>query len=96
MSLHHSFETVSLAALMLLVLATIPSPLIALLYIAVFGIGSVGGMLVMSAAISIPFALTATRFMRLNVAVRAVAALFSVGFGIFMMYEIGFVDGLFL
>jgi len=84
------------AALMLLVLATIPSPLIGLMYIMIFGIGSVGGMLVMSAAISIPFALTATRFTRLNVAVRTVAALFSVGFGIFMMYEIGFVDGLFL
>lgn len=84
------------AALMLLVLATIPSPIIGLFYIVIFGIGSVGGMLVMSAAISIPFALTATRFMRLNIAVRAVAALFSVGFGIFMMYEIGFVDGLFL
>jgi ABC-type nickel/cobalt efflux system permease component RcnA len=84
------------AALMLLVLATIPSPIIGLLYIAIFGIGSVGGMLLMSAAISIPFALTATRFTRLNIAVRAVAAVLSVGFGIFMMYEIGFVDGLFL
>jgi ABC-type nickel/cobalt efflux system permease component RcnA len=84
------------AALMLLVLATIPSPIIGLLYIAIFGIGSVGGMLLMSAAISIPFALTATRFTRLNIAVRTLAAVFSVGFGIFMMFEIGFVDGLFL
>jgi len=84
------------AALMLLVLTTIPSPIIGLLYIAIFGIGSVGGMLLMSAAISIPFALTATRFTRLNIAVRTVAAVFSVGFGISMMYEIGFVDGLFL
>jgi len=84
------------AALMLLVLASIPSPLIGLLYIAIFGIGSVGGMLLMSAAISLPFAFTATKFLRLNFAVRIVAGLFSVGFGIFMMYEIGFVDGLFL
>jgi ABC-type nickel/cobalt efflux system permease component RcnA len=84
------------AALMLLVLASIPSPIVGLLYIAIFGIGSVGGMLLMSAAISIPFALTATRFTRLSVAIRTAAAVFSVGLGIFMMYEIGFVDGLFL
>jgi ABC-type nickel/cobalt efflux system permease component RcnA len=84
------------AALMLLVLATIPSSLIGLIYIAIFGIGSVGGMLIMSAAISLPFALTATRFIRLNTAVRVVAAAFSIGFGFFMMYEIGFVGGFFL
>ena len=84
------------AALMLLVLATIPSPIIGLLYIAIFGIGSVGGMLLMSAAISLPFAFTANKFLRLNFAVRALAGVFSIAFGIFMMYEIGFVDGLFL
>jgi len=84
------------AALMLLVLATIPSPIIGLLYIAIFGIGSVGGMLLMSAAISLPFAFTANKFLRFNFAVRALAGVFSIAFGIFMMYEIGFVDGLFL
>ena len=48
-------------ALVLLVMATIPSPAAALLYIAVFGIGSTAGMLVLSWLIGLPFALTASR-----------------------------------
>ncbi len=83
------------AALMLLVLSSISSPLTAFAYIAVFGIGSIGGMMVMSALIGLPLQLTATRFSRANLAVRALAGLFSLGFGLFMVYEIGWVDGLF-
>ncbi len=47
------------AALMLLVLATIPSPIAGLLYIAVFGLGSTAGMLALSGLIAVPFVLTA-------------------------------------
>src|SRR2546430_14373147 len=50
------------AALMILVLATIPSAVTALIYIAVFGLGSVGGMLIMSSLISLPFIFTRKRF----------------------------------
>jgi hypothetical protein len=46
-------------ALVVLVMATIPSPAAALLYIAVFGVGSTAGMLVLSGLIGLPFALTA-------------------------------------
>ena len=84
------------AALMLLVLASIPSPLVGFIYIAIFGAGSIGGMLLMSTAISLPFIFTAARFNRLNATVRAAAAVCSVGFGLFMMYQIGFVERLFL
>jgi hypothetical protein len=83
------------AALMLLVLATISSPLVGLLYILVFGIGSIGGMMLMSALVSLPVYLTAHRFTRANLAMRGLAGLFSVGFGLFMVYEIGFAGGLF-
>jgi hypothetical protein len=44
------------AALLLLVLATMPSTLAALLYVAVFGIGSTLGMIIVSGLIGIPFA----------------------------------------
>lgn len=84
------------AALMLLVLSTIQSPLTGLAYIAVFGVGSIGGMMLMSALVGLPVHLTAGRFMRANLAIRCLAGLFSLGFGLFMVYEIGFVDGLFL
>ncbi|MBV9958811.1 MAG: hypothetical protein JO360_10335 [Acidobacteria bacterium] len=83
------------AALMLLVLSTLPTPLLGMAYIAVFGLGSIGGMMLMSALVSLPLRLTADRFMRANLTVRGLAGLFSLGFGLFMVYEIGFVEGLF-
>lgn len=82
------------AALMLLVLTTIPTPLLGLLYILVFGVGSVGGMLLISSAISLPFVFTATRFSQINQGVRIAAGTISVLLGFFVMYQIGFVEGL--
>lgn len=83
------------AALMLLVLSTISQPLVGLLYIAVFGVGSIGGMMIMSALVGLPLYLTATRFRRANLMMRGLAGLFSLSFGLFMVYEIGIVGGLF-
>ena len=83
------------AALMLLVLSTISSPAVGLLYIAIFGIGSIGGMMLMSALVGLPLRLTAKKFTRANLLLRGLAGLFSVSFGLFMVYEIGFVGGLF-
>jgi len=45
-------------ALVLLVLASMPSPAAALAYILVFGVGSTAGMLVLSGLIGVPFAVT--------------------------------------
>ncbi|HWP90786.1 MAG TPA: sulfite exporter TauE/SafE family protein [Thermodesulfobacteriota bacterium] len=84
------------AALMLLVLATVPTPLAGLIYILIFGIGSVGGMLIMSSLIGLPFVLTASRLVPLNERIKAVAGVLSVAFGIFLGWEIGIVEGLFL
>ncbi len=82
------------AALMLIVLSTINSTLLSLLYIVFFGLGSIGGMMLMSSLLGLPVQITAVRFKRTNVAVRALAGLFSLGFGLHMAYEIGFVEGL--
>ena len=84
------------AAVMLLVLSTIRSPLVGFAYIAVFGVGSIGGMLCMSALVSVPFHLTSARFVRAHVAVRALAGIVSLGCGLLMAYDIGFAGGLFL
>lgn len=83
------------AALMLAVLATIKSTALAFAYIIIFGIGSIGGMMIMSLVLSLPLHLTVASFTRTNWAVRALAGVFSLGFGLFMAYEIGFVEGLF-
>jgi len=82
-------------ALMLLVLSAISSPAVGMSYILVFGIGSIGGMMLMSLLLSLPFYLTARRFVRMERAMRGLAGLFSLGFGVFMIYQIGFVQGLF-
>jgi ABC-type nickel/cobalt efflux system permease component RcnA len=76
------------AALTLLVLTTIPSAAIGLAYIALFGIGSVGGMLLMSTLVGLPFIATARRLSSLNVTVRVIAGLSSVVFGLALGWEI--------
>src|SRR5688572_3536484 len=75
------------AALMLFILPIIPSPAVALLYIVIFGIGSIGGMMAMSFLIGLPFHFTAGRFSFLNGTIRLAAGLFSLGLGGLIVYE---------
>jgi high-affinity nickel permease len=80
------------AALMLVVLATISSRSLALLYIGIFGVGSVGGMILMSTLIGLPFSLAA-RHERLSHLVQLSAGLLSVSFGLFYVWQIGVSGG---
>ncbi|HEY0005913.1 MAG TPA: hypothetical protein VGB17_14115 [Pyrinomonadaceae bacterium] len=82
-------------ALMLLALSTISRPLIGLLYIVVFGTGSIGGMMMMSALVSLPVYLTARRFTRANLMMRGLAGIFSLCFGLFVLYQVGIAGSLF-
>jgi high-affinity nickel permease len=82
-------------ALMLLVLSTISSPAVGTLYILVFGAGSIGGMMLMSTLIGLPFHLTANRFARAELILRGGTGLFSLAFGLFLFYRIGFTERLF-
>ena len=75
------------ATLMILVLATLPSAVAGLIYIAVFGLGSVGGMLVMSSLISLPFVFTVRRFKFISQALQVMVGLFSLSFGVFLVWE---------
>lgn len=75
------------AALMLLIASTIDSSWIAMFYILIFGVGSIGGMMLMSLLIGLPLHLTAGKFEVLNKAILALAGLFSFGLGIFIIYE---------
>ena len=76
------------AALMLLVLASISSRLLALAYIGIFGLGSVGGMFLMSALIGLPFSIT-SKYERANKIIRTSAGVASVCFGLFLAYQLG-------
>ena len=83
------------AALTLLVLASIESPLAGLAYILLFGLGSVLSMGVMTILIGLPFVFSAGRLPNLNRAIQFGVGTLSIVFGGFLMYQIGFVDGLF-
>ena len=52
------------AALMLAIIPTIESHIVGLLYIIIFGIGSIGGMMLMSFLVGLPFHFTAKNFNR--------------------------------
>jgi hypothetical protein len=73
------------AALMLLVLGTIPSPVGALAYILVFGLGSTAGMLLLSGLVGLPFALATQRAEGLRTALQVGAGLASVALGVWML-----------
>ncbi len=82
------------AALMLAIIPTIESRLVGLLYIIVFGVGSIGGMILMSFLVGLPFHLTSKNFNRFNYALQAVAGFASVGIGLYIIYEKGIIEGL--
>lgn len=83
------------AALMLAVAATIPDPLLAIAYVAVFGAGSIGGMAVTSALFAVPSAFASARFAGVDRWVRGGAALASLAVGLQLAWEIGHEVGLF-
>ena len=83
------------AALTLLVLASIESPLAGMVYILLFGLGSVLSMGVMTIIISLPFVFSANHLPSLNRFIQVGVGTLSILFGGFLIYEIGFVDGLF-
>jgi ABC-type nickel/cobalt efflux system permease component RcnA/high-affinity nickel permease len=83
------------AAVALLVLSTIKSPVWSTAYLLVFGFGTMAGMMLMTAAISVPLVYTGKRFFKVNQHLATISGFASMAFGIFLVYHIGFVDGLF-
>ncbi len=83
------------AAVALLVLGTIPNALWAACYLVVFGVGTIAGMLLITTAMAVPIAAAAQRFARLHRVLGVVTGLLSVSFGALLIYDIGFVQGLF-
>jgi high-affinity nickel-transport protein len=83
------------AAVALLVLSTIRSPLWAIAYLVVFGVGTIAGMMLMTSAIALPIAYTGSRFTRAGNYLGIFSGVVSTAFGMFLVYQIGLVDGLF-
>ena len=82
------------AAVALLVLALIKNPWWAIAYLVLFGIGTIAGMMLITTAIGALVAYASTRSSRVERYLRIASGLLSLGFGLFLVYQIGIVDGL--
>jgi high-affinity nickel-transport protein len=67
----------------------------AIAYLAVFGVGTILGMMLITLTIGSTFAYGQKRFARIGRHFGVAAGLISLLFGIVIAYQIGFVDGLF-
>jgi high-affinity nickel-transport protein len=82
------------AAVALLVLTAIGNPRWSVLYLLIFGAGTIVGMMLITAAIALPFAMS-PRQSRFAGRLRLASGLVSVAFGLLLTYQIGIVHGLF-
>jgi high-affinity nickel permease len=83
------------AAVALLVLAAIPNPRWAVVYLLVFGAGTVGGMMLITMSIASAFTFMGKGRQRFSHRLGLVSGLLSLAFGMLLVYQIGFANGLF-
>jgi len=83
------------AAATLLILPLIDDPRLAVLYLGVFGLGTIVGMATITMAIAAPAIYAGARLARLQHGIRFASGAVSVAFGAYLGYKVGFVDGLF-
>lgn len=83
------------AAIALVVLGAITQPLWGVAYLAVFCLGTIAGMALITTAIGTPMVLAAHRVTRLHRGLVLGSGLLSLCFGLFIAYQIGVTQGLF-
>jgi high-affinity nickel-transport protein len=83
------------AAVTLLILPLIDDVRWSLLYLGVFGAGTIAGMAMVTAAIAAPAVYAGERLAGLQRGIRLASGVVSLGFGAYLGYRIGFIDGLF-
>jgi high-affinity nickel-transport protein len=81
------------AAVALLVLAAVRDPGWAMAYLLLFGAGTILGMMLITMALAAPFAFSWTTLPRFNWQLRVASGLISFGFGLLLIYQIGFAAG---
>lgn len=83
------------AAVTLLILGSITDERVAILYLGIFGLGTIIGMMLITTAIGIPIIAGGKKFERFDRTVTRIAGYLSIGYGLYFGYHIGFVEGLF-
>jgi hypothetical protein len=81
------------AAIALMVLTIIRDPALAIAYLALFGVGTVAGMMLITIVLAAPFAYASVNLPRINWQLGVASGLISFVFGLFLIYDIGFADG---
>lgn len=81
---------------MIVILGNIQDTITGFLYILIFGLGSIGAMAIMSFLISIPVIVTSQAHNKIEYYIRIISGLISTVLGCYIIYEIGFVEGLFI
>jgi ABC-type nickel/cobalt efflux system permease component RcnA len=83
------------AAVALLVLTTIRNVHWAVAYLLVFGVGTIAGMMLITMSIASAFTMMASGRQKFSRRLALASGLLSLGFGLFVAYQICFVNGLF-
>jgi sulfite exporter TauE/SafE len=83
------------AAVALLVVTAIGNAAWSILYLLVFGLGTIAGMMLITAAIAWPSVYAGARFARLPHRLRVASGVISLAVGLALAYRVGVIDGLF-
>lgn len=83
------------AAIALLALGAIPYPTWAVVYLTIFCVGTIIGMLLITTALGAPFVFAAARMNKLHHGLQTGAGLLSFVFGVVVAWQIGIIDHLF-
>ncbi len=83
------------AAVALLVLSTIHNPLWAIVYLVIFGAGTMLGMMCMTVAMALPLIYAGVRAPQVGRYLGVASGFVSVCFGLVLVYQLGFLGGLF-
>jgi high-affinity nickel-transport protein len=83
------------AAVALLVLTTIHNSRWAVAYLLIFGVGTIAGMMVITVTMASVLHYAGSRSAWINRRLSVATGLLSVGFGLFIVYQMGFAHGLF-
>jgi hypothetical protein len=84
------------AAVALLVLSTIHDPLWSAIYLGVFGLGTIAGMMLISMSMAVPLSFAPLQSQKLERSLVLGSGLISLSFVIFIVLRIAFWDRLFL
>lgn len=79
----------------MLVLQSITSPIVGVLYLLIFGVGTVAGMALITTAIAVPSLYAAHRVTSMRRYIQLGAGALSIAFGLLLAHDVGFEGGLF-